>query len=252
MQLALDTITLGVPDAEAAYAFYTAADVHGTGHLTFEPVDELAREVGSSPTTTGFRGYVLSSIFSGPSEVEALLAAASDGGAAVIKPAKKQFFGEFAASYRAPDGTVWKLAAASKKDLSPVPDPPVPVETAIYLGVAAPKASKMFYEALGMQADHDYGNKFVDFVVADGASRLGLLPRDGLAKDVGVEAHGDGFTAAVLTHSVASREEVDALVAAAVSAGGQGSASANLTEQGAYAGYFSDPDGYHWKVTSTG
>lgn len=101
-----------------------------------------------------------------------------------------------------------------------------------------------------MSVDHDYGDKFIDFTVADGGCRLGLLPRKALAKDVGVDEHGDGFSALVLTHTAASRADVDALLAAADSAGGRVTAAATQTDQGDYAGHFADPDGYHWRVAA--
>ncbi|MEU6719717.1 VOC family protein [Nonomuraea sp. NPDC046802] len=264
MPLSIDLITLGVPQVEAAGAFYASAfsttasdnehttdlDLHGTGQLALQQIDALATDSGTMPATSGFRGYVLSSIVNQPAEVKALLGAATAKGAMVIKPAKKQLFGEFTAVYRTPDGAVWKLAAASKKDTDPVPDPPKPTETAIYLGVAKPKASRAFYERLGMSVNHDYGDKFIDFTIADGVCRLGLLPRKALAKDAGVDEHGDGFSALVLTHTAASRDDVDALLTAAGSAGGRVTAAATQTDQGDYAGHFTDPDGYHWRITT--
>lgn len=264
MPLSIDIVTLGAPQVEAARAFYTSAfsatatqdhhlaglDLHGTGQLALHQIDALATECGTKPATSGFRGYVLASIVNQPAEVKALLDAATANGATVIKPAKKQLFGEFTAVYQAPDGAVWKLAAASKKDTDPVPDPPKPTETAIYLGVANPKASKAFYKTLGMSVNHDYGDKFIDFTIADGKCRLGLLPRKALAKDAGVNEHGDGFTALMLTHTVASHDNVDALLAAAIRAGGRVTTAAVQTDRGDYAGQFTDPDGYHWRITT--
>ncbi|GAA0840167.1 VOC family protein [Streptosporangium amethystogenes subsp. fukuiense] len=266
MPLSVDIITLGVPQVEAACAFYTSAfsatatdddhtaglDLHGTGRLALRQIDALATDSGTDPATLGFRGYVLSSIVNRPAEVKALLDAATAKGATVIKPARKQFFGEFTAVYQAPDGAVWKLTAASKKDTDPVPDPPKPIETAIYLGVAKPMASRAFYETLGMSVNHDYGDKFLDFAIADGVCRLGLLPRKALAKDAGVDEHGDGFSALVLTHIAASRDDVDALLSAADSAGGRVTAAAARTDRGDYAGHCTDPDGYHWRITTSG
>lgn len=261
MSLTLDTITLGVPQTPTARDFYTAAfaapdnsgtadlDLHGTGRLAFRPIEALAADLDTEPATSGFRGYVLGSIVPQPADVRALLQTATDHGAAVVKPAKKQFFGEFTASYRAPDGAVWKLAASSKKDTAPRDEPPKPTESAIHLGVASPTASKAFYEALGMTAEHDYGDKFIDFRITDGALRIGLLPRKDLAKDVGVDERGDGFTAVALTHTAASPAEVDALLSAAAAAGARVTA-ATATDSGDYTGYFADPDGYHWKVSS--
>jgi uncharacterized protein len=260
MQLSLDVITLGVPDVEAARAFYSSAfsptttadglDMHGTGELALRPLDALAADAGTDPAGRGFRGFVLSCIVAQPSEVEALVDAAVAGGATVLKPAKKGFFGGFSATYRAPDGVIWKLAAPSKKDTGPASDPPRPTETEVILGVAEPKASKAFYEALGMSADRDYGDKFVDFTISEGVCRLGLMPRRSLAKDAGVDADGHGFPAAVLTHGAGSRDAVESILEAAASAGGSVTVAATQGEEGGYAGYFTDPDGYPWKVTT--
>ncbi|MBK1786007.1 VOC family protein [Prauserella cavernicola] len=262
--LSLDVITIGVPDMEAARAFYSSAfsaaatgddhtaglDLHGSGQLALRQLAALATDSGASSATSGFRGYVLSAIVDQPAEVKALLDAAVVAGATVVKSAKKALFGEFMATYQTPDGAVWKLAAASKKDAGPVPDPPKPTETAVYLGVERPKESKVFYESLGMSADHDYGDKFVDFTIAGGGCRLGLLPRKALAKDAGVDENGDGFSALVLTHTATSRADVDALLAAASSAGGRVTSTPAHTDQGDYSGRFTDLDGYHWRITA--
>ncbi|WP_051752939.1 VOC family protein [Streptosporangium amethystogenes] len=113
-------------------------------------------------------------------------------------------------------------------------------------------ASRAFYETLGMSVNHDYGDRFLDFAIADGVCRLGLLPRKALAKDAGVDEHGDGFSALVLTHIAASRDDVDALLTAADSAGGRVTAAAARTDRGDYAGHCTDPDGYHWRITTPG
>ncbi|MFF2850152.1 VOC family protein [Streptomyces sp. NPDC058001] len=266
MALTLDIITIGVPQVAAARAFYASTfsaeatgtddghtaglDLHGTGQLDLRQIEALATDSATTPATSGFRGYVLSSIVTRPAEVKALLDAAAEHGATVVKPAKKEFFGEFAAVYRAPDGAVWKLAAATKKDKDPVPDPPKPTETAVFLGVAEPKASKVFYEALGMRVDRDYGDKFIDFTIADGVCRLGLLPHKALAKDAGVDDQGDGFSALVLTHTATSRTEIDNLVATATSAGAHITTPPTETPQGTYTAHFTTPDNHHWKLTT--
>lgn len=262
MTLTLDTITLGVPRVEAACAFYESAfartadhnrttglDLYGTGRLAFRSIDALAADVGADSSSSGFRGFVLGSIVSQPGEVRVLLETAATNGATVVKPPRKQLFGEFTAVYRAPDGAVWKLAASSKKDASRIPDPPTPTETAVYLGVTKPTASRRFYEAVGMSADHDYGDRFIDFTAPAGVCRLGLLSRRDLAKDAGVDERGEGFCAVVLEHAAGSPDEVDALIAAAESAGGRVIAATDA-DRGEYAGHFADPDGYYWKVSA--
>ncbi|BBF98804.1 MULTISPECIES: VOC family protein [Pseudonocardia] len=260
MTLTLDTITLGASDPQSACAFYTSVfsaastdeevDLHGTGRLALRPLGELADDAGTGPTTSGFRGYVLSTIVEQPAEVEALLQAAAANGAVAVRPAKKKLFGEFTAVYRAPDGALWKLAAATKKNSGPVTTPIRPTETAVYLGVAAPKASKVFYEAVGMCVDRDYGDTFVDFTVAPGVCRLGLLPRRSLAKDAGVEPGGDGFAGLVLTHAARSRDDLNSILKAADTAGGTVTAAESRTDDGLHVASFSDLDGFRWKVTA--
>lgn len=256
MALSLDTVTVEAARAEDAHAFHTSVftagvpsgdaptrslgvDLNGTGRFSFERTDAVG---------TGFRGCVLSAIVDRPAEVRALVSAAAAHGAEVVKPPRKELFGEYTAVFRAPDGTLWKLAAATRKDRGPVPDPPEPVETAVYLGVASPKASRIFYEALGMDTRHDYGDTFVDFAAASGTSRLGLLRRAALAKDVGVDARGAGPTGLVLTHAAASRAELDAVLSRAHAAG----AHVTAPEPGdAHTGGFTDPDGHRWRITAT-
>jgi uncharacterized protein len=51
-----------------------------------------------------------------------------------------------------------------------------------------------------------------------------------------------------LGHNVASREEVDAIMAVAASAGAAIVKPAHETYWGGYSGYFQDPDGHLWEV----
>ncbi|GAB3230437.1 glyoxalase [Glycomyces halotolerans] len=263
MTFALDLITIAVPDVRAAHAFYTAAfspsdvadhggwvdlDLHGTGHIGLYGTDDLAAETGAEPATSRFGGAVLSVVVDQPSEVEALVASAAEQGAEILKPAKKGFFGGFSAVYRAPDGAVWKLAAPTKKDTGPAASPPAPTETAVFLGVADPQTSKAFYEALGMTVDRDYGDKFVDFTIEPGKCRLGLLPSRSLAKDAGLDEETAANPAVVCNRTVASREEVDAVMTTAVEAGGRVEIEAGERDWGGYSGHFADPDGFLWKI----
>jgi uncharacterized protein len=251
MALTLDLITIGAPDVQDGAAFYAAAlpfDRNGSGGLAVRDIQALAADVGADPATRGFRGWALSAIVEEPRDVRALLDAAVAQRATVLKPAKRKLFGEYAATYRAPDGAVWKLAAVSKKDRESKARLPKAVETALYLGVPEPSRTKVFYEALGMTADHDYGDKFVDFAITDEQCRLGLLPRNGLAKDVGVDEDGDGFSAVILGHVAATRGDVDALLTAARAAGGTVTREPAPDPDGGYTGRFTDPDGTHWVV----
>lgn len=253
MALSLDIITLEVPEVGAAQEFYTsvyATTAASTPHqitMDLHGVGRLALSEHQSSATPGFDGYLLSYIVEQPTEVDTLLSAAVHSGASVLKPAKKGFFGGYSAVYKAPDGATWKLAAPTKKDRGPATDPPRPTETAAFLGVAAPKASKVFYETLGMAVDRDYGDKFVDFRLAPGACRLGLMPRPALAKDAGVDLPGEGAGTLILHHRADSRDEVDTLLSAAGGAGGTITVEAGDTADG-YAGQFADLDGFRWQV----
>jgi uncharacterized protein len=50
---------------------------------------------------------------------------------------------------------------------------------------------------------------------------------------------------------VACRETVDEVIASAVAAGGEVVKEAAGAQWGGYSGYFSDPDGYLWKVATS-
>jgi predicted enzyme related to lactoylglutathione lyase len=79
----------------------------------------------------------------------------------------------------------------------------------------------------------------------------GDAPCDDL-EDLGpVPNAGSGFPAMVLTHRAASDEDVDALPAAVVSAGGRITTEAAQAEHG-YTGHMADPDGFLRKLTSAG
>lgn len=260
--LSLDVITLGAPDVRAAHGFYTEVlapavadhgqwvdlDLHGTGHVGLSDAADLAAEASADDAPSGFRGFIVSYVLKQPSEVAAVVAAAGEHGATVRKPAKKAMFGAFSGAFEAPDGSLWKVSAPTKKDTGPAEEPPVPTETAVLLGVPEPKRSKVFYEALGMTVDRDYGDQYIDFGPIPGACRLGLMKRGALARDVGVDADGEGFPGAVFNRTTDSRAEVDALMDRAATAGGRITSPAAGQEWGGYSGHFTDPDGFRWKV----
>ena len=65
--------------------------------------------------------------------------------------------------------------------------------------------------------------------------------------EVGRIGRGDGVPAFTLAHNVASREEVDGVLADARRAGAQ-VGDAEERDWGGYTGYFADPDGVRWEV----
>lgn len=263
MSMSLDRITIGVADVAAARSYHGSVfdlgsdrsgdadlDLHSAGRLDPVTVDTLAADTGLAVAVDGFGGIVLNYIVGQPSEVEALTAAAERCGSSVLKPPKKGLFGGFSAVVQLADGTVWKFAAPTKKDTGRAENPPRPTEIVAILGAAEPKASKKFYESLGMTAERDYGNKFVDFEFVPGSFRLGLMPHRDLVKDAGLASTESGSRRAILTHRAGSPTEVDTLLAAAAAAGGQIAVSSTTADNGTSAGVFADPDGHLWKVTA--
>jgi uncharacterized protein len=118
--------------------------------------------------------------------------------------------------------------------------------TLLTLGVRDLAKSTAFFERLGWQRS---------VRKADGASffqcgsiALSLFPRSELAKDAGVSAEGDGFSGFAIAYNTRSKEEVDAVLAEAESAGGEIVKRAQTAFWGGYSGYFRDPDGHLWEV----
>ena len=112
----------------------------------------------------------------------------------------------------------------------------------ITLGVADLARARAFYERLG------WGGQEVEETVFFQAGCLALVlwGRDRLAADGGIQDRDSGgFT---LAHNVRSPAEVDALLAAAASAGAEITQPARQTFYGRYAGHFTDPDGHLWEV----
>ena len=66
--------------------------------------------------------------------------------------------------------------------------------------------------------------------------------------EVGRIGRGDGVAPITIAHNVATREEVDAVLATAGAAGADPVQGAVERDWGGYTGYFGDPDGYRWEV----
>lgn len=122
--------------------------------------------------------------------------------------------------------------------------------TAIMLGVEDLARSKKFYADLGATIEQDYPN-FVSLNLGDGSSSLALYEREAAAQDAGVSSEGSGFRGVSLHYIVSSSEVVDEVMGKAVAAGGTAVKPAADAKWGGYFGYFSDPDGYLWKVASS-
>jgi predicted enzyme related to lactoylglutathione lyase len=118
------------------------------------------------------------------------------------------------------------------------------------IGVEDLARSKKFYgEGLGCTIDQDHPH-FVSFDLGDGSSSLALYEREAAARDAGVSSEGSGFRGVSFHYIVSSSEAVDEVMGKAVAAGGGVVKEAAAAKWGGYFGYFSDPDGYLWKVAS--
>lgn len=199
------SVTLEVPDVAAAQAFY--ADAFGLGPLLGLRASDAA--------TSGFRGFTLSLVVSGPGAVDALVGSALDAGATELKPVKKSFWG-YGGVLRAPDGAIWKVATSSKKDSGQVSREID--EFVLLLGVSDVARTKQFYADRGVTVAKSFGRKYVQFDTGP-AVTLSLYGRRALAKDAGVDPEGSGASRLVIH--------------------GDG-------------GAFTDPDGFAWETAVTG
>jgi predicted lactoylglutathione lyase len=120
--------------------------------------------------------------------------------------------------------------------------------TAIMIGVGDLNRSKEFYSSLGCTIEQDHPG-FVSFNLGEGSSSLALYEREAAARDASVSSEGSGFRGVSFHYIVPSQEAVDEVIGNAVAAGGDVVKEAAGAQWG-YSGYFSDPDGYLWKVAS--
>ena len=119
----------------------------------------------------------------------------------------------------------------------------------ITLGVSDLERSLRFYrDGLGLPTTWT-PDKGVIFFQTNGV-RLALYPLHELAKDAIIDplAQRGGWTGIALAHNVRVKEDVDALLARAETAGGKIQKPAQDAFWGGYSGYFTDPDGYLWEV----
>ncbi len=174
----IESVTLDVPDATAAQAFY--ADAFG--------IRDRVRVRAAEPPTTGFRGYTLSLIVSQPSTVDSLVGTALAAGATMLKPATKSLWG-YGGAVQAPDGAIWTIATSSKKDSGPATRQ---IDSVVLLGVEDVKASKRFYADRGLSVAKSFGSKYVEFEAPSTAVGLSLYGRRAAAKNAGVSPDGTG------------------------------------------------------------
>ncbi len=119
--------------------------------------------------------------------------------------------------------------------------------------------SLAFYrEGLGLESPGVIGTEFagdeshpagaVVMFELEGGLILALYPRKELAKDAKVALAPPKTGEFSIGHIVATKTEVDAVLAEAVAAGATLTEEAHDRPWGIYSGYFQDPDGHLWEV----
>jgi uncharacterized protein len=122
--------------------------------------------------------------------------------------------------------------------------------SAIMLGVKDVDRAKRFYaEGLGCEIDQDFPG-FARCSLGDGSSDLALYEWETAAQDAGVSAEGSGFRGVSFHFITDSRDTVDEVMQTAEAAGATVVKEPAAAQWGGYFGYFSDPDGYLWKVAT--
>lgn len=125
--------------------------------------------------------------------------------------------------------------------------------TVITLGVDDLERSLRFYrDGLGWKTEGIIGQEFehgaVVFIELQQGLKLALWPRASLAHDSGLALNPPSPTELSIGHNVASKAEVDSVMARAAKAGAGIVKPAHDTFWGGYAGYFQDPDQHLWEV----
>ncbi len=118
----------------------------------------------------------------------------------------------------------------------------------VTLGVADVTAATAFYRRLGWRQSSASMDGDITFISTPGGV-LALWRADLLAADAGVDPRTDpGFRGIALAINLASRDEVDAAIAAWEAAGGTVTHPAAAADWGGYSGYVADPDGHAWEL----
>jgi uncharacterized protein len=123
MDQRISLVTLGVSDIARSRAFYES--LGWRGHEMEETVffqaggqavvlwgrDKLAADGGiDDDGTSTFSGIALAHNVGSREEVDGIVAAARQAGAAVTKAPSETFYGGYAGYFRDPDGHVWEVA----------------------------------------------------------------------------------------------------------------------------------------------
>jgi len=123
----------------------------------------------------------------------------------------------------------------------------------ITLGVDDLNKSLAFYrDGLGLETKGILGQEFEDGAVVffdmNEGLKLALFPRASLAKDARIPVTARSSSDGSISHNVASKQDVDAIMQQAERAGAKITDPAHDRFWGGYSGYFQDPDGHLWEI----
>ncbi len=125
--------------------------------------------------------------------------------------------------------------------------------TVITLGVDdLERALKFYRDGLDLPTREIIGTEFehgtVAFFDLQRGLKLAIWPRKSIAHEAKVPLGPRSATECTLGHNVASKAEVDAVMAQVQQAGATITDPAHDTFWGGYSGSFQDPDGHVWEV----
>lgn len=119
--------------------------------------------------------------------------------------------------------------------------------TLITLGVSDLETSTRFYEENFGWQKAESSSEDITFFQLNGIM-LSLFERGELAKDIGVEAEGEGFSGFTLSYNTRNEEEVDKIVEELRSRGAEVVKEPQKVFWGGYSSYIADPDGHLWEI----
>ncbi|HET8602620.1 MAG TPA: VOC family protein [Marmoricola sp.] len=117
----------------------------------------------------------------------------------------------------------------------------------VTLAVGDLDATRRFYvDGLGWTPELDVPDQVLMIKVGEHVV-LSLWAEAGFEAEVGPVRRGEGIVPVTLAHNVATRAEVDEVLATARRSGAEVTGPVER-DWGGYTGYFADPDGFRWEV----
>jgi catechol 2,3-dioxygenase-like lactoylglutathione lyase family enzyme len=118
----------------------------------------------------------------------------------------------------------------------------------VTLAVRDVDAARAFYvDGLGWEPELEAPGEVLMIRVGERLV-LSLWSESGFGDEVGPIRRGEGSSPFTLSHNVATRHDVDTVLAEARAAGAPRADEPVEREWGGYSGYFGDPDGHLWEV----